>query len=770
MMLDRSDGEAKAGARSGRLASRVGVILSRRPFAWLRRYGLWAVLLLVLVALAYSLGRHLSLEALASRRAGLLAFAHAHRLRAIATYIGAYVAVVALSLPGALVMTLTGGFLFGLWQGTAAAIVACSIGAMIMFFVARSTLGAALRRRLHPDGLIANMEAEVRRHAFSYLLTLRLIPGLPFALVNLVAGFVRMRLGTYMSATILGVAPSTFIYASVGSGLGALFDQGVSVNMHVLLRPQVILPLCGLGVLATVPHLVRFLRRGRKVAKDSAKDKESVKDSGAPVATLSAPSDDAAGPRGRRTWRPSWPGGLSARLLMLTALFVMVAELFILAPSLAAFEDDWLAGRVHDAELAALAVKASPAGVVSNRIAGELLVGAGVKSVAVASDGVQRLLLRGPHMTRTPDLVDLRRRNFADWLAAPFITLGPGEPRMLRVVARPQFSEGDAIDIVVEEAPLKRDLTAYMLRLLGVSALVSVIAGVLVYLTLNAFLVRPMQRITRAMERFRARPEDPLARLKLSGRRDEIGRAEAELDRMQEDLKTALQSRARLAALGEAVAKINHDLRNMLSSAQLVTERLARSGDPGVSQALPRLERALDRAVGLAENVLAYGKTEEPEPQKLTLSLAGAAQAAADDAGLAPTGVALALEFGGDTTIYADPDQLHRILVNLFRNAREAIEAARPRAPIGLIRIAAETGASGVRLSIIDNGPGLPDRARARLFQAFAGSGRPGGAGLGLAIARELARAQGGDLELVQTGPEGALFALTLPPEPRPNL
>jgi signal transduction histidine kinase len=130
----------------------------------------------------------------------------------------------------------------------------------------------------------------------------------------------------------------------------------------------------------------------------------------------------------------------------------------------------------------------------------------------------------------------------------------------------------------------------------------------------------------------------------------------------------------------------------------------------------------------------------------------------------------LALEFGGDTTIYADPDQLHRILVNLFRNAREAIEAARPRAPIGLIRIAAETGASGVRLSIIDNGPGLPDRARARLFQAFAGSGRPGGAGLGLAIARELARAQGGDLELVQTGPEGALFALTLPPEPRPNL
>ncbi len=764
-MLNQSDGEAKAGPQSRRIASRVGVIFRHQPFAWLRRYGVWVASALVLITLAYSLSRHLSLETLASRRAGLRAFVQAHRLRAIATYIGAYVAVVSLSLPGALIMTLTGGFLFGLWQGTAAAIIACSIGAMIMFFVARSTVGAALRRRLHPDGLIANMEAEVRRHAFSYLLTLRLIPGLPFALVNLVAGFVRMRPGTYMIATVLGVAPSSFIYAGVGSGLGALFDQGERVDMHVLLRPQVILPLCGLGALATVPHLVRFWRRGRKAAKD----KGPAKDSGAPTAKPAAASGGRR-PVGGRIWRPSWPGGLSARLLMLTALFVMLAELFILAPSLAAFEDDWLAGRVHDAELAALAVKASPAGVVSNRIAGELLVGAGVKSVAVASDGVQRLLLRGPHMTRTPDLVDLRRRNLADWLAAPFITLGPGEPRMLRVVARPQFSEGDAIDIVVEEAPLKSDLTAYMLRLLGVSALVSVIAGVLVYLTLNAFLVRPMQRITRAMERFRARPEDPLARLKLSGRRDEIGRAEAELDRMQEDLRTALQSRARLAALGEAVAKINHDLRNMLSSAQLVTERLARSGDPGVNQALPRLERALDRAVRLAENVLAYGKTEEPEPQKLTLSLADAAQAAADDAGLGPTGVALALQFEADTTIYADPDQLHRILVNLFRNAREAIEAARPRAPVGLICLTAETGASGVRLSIIDNGPGLPDRARARLFQAFAGSGRPGGAGLGLAIARELARAQSGDLELVETGPEGARFDLTLPPEPRPSL
>jgi signal transduction histidine kinase len=457
-----------------------------------------------------------------------------------------------------------------------------------------------------------------------------------------------------------------------------------------------------------------------------------------------------------------WPGGLSARLLLLTAVFVMVAELIILPPSLAVFEESWLIGRIRDAELASLAVEVVPAGFrVSNHMTGELLEGAGVVSVAVSSGGVRRLLLQGPSMARTPELVDLRQPDTAQWLSAPLRTLTATEPRMLRVVARPQFRSGDFIEIVVPETPLKRDLTAYMLRVLGTSALISVIAGLIVYLALNAFLVRPMQRITLAIERFRARPEDPAARLKLSGRRDEIGRAENELDRMQEDLRAALQSRARLAALGEAVAKINHDLRNMLASAQLVTERLAGSGDPQVSQALPRLERALDRAVRLAQNVLVYGKTEEPAPHPVEIALGLAARSAAEDAGLSDEGVALACEFSAGLTVMADPDQLHRMLVNLLRNAREAIESS-GRAG-GRIRLIASVYDHGTSIRVADNGPGVPDRARERLFQPFAGSGRPDGAGLGLAITRELARAHGGDLTLIETGPQGATFELTLP-------
>jgi len=283
--------------------------------------------------------------------------------------------------------------------------------------------------------------------------------------------------------------------------------------------------------------------------------------------------------------------------------------------------------------------------------------------------------------------------------------------------------------------------------------------------------VRPMQRITKAMERFRADPEDPAASLRPSGRRDEIGQAEAELDRMQADLRAALSSRARLAALGEAVAKINHDLRNMLTSAQIASERLAQSGDPTVARALPRLERALDRAITLASNVLAYGKSDEAAPSLETLWLAPAVEAAAEDAGLTPDGVRLDLKVGGQARVLADPDQLHRILVNLLRNGREALSAQSDRSDPAVIQVSLDQSGGDSLVRLADNGPGVPERVRSRLFQPFAGSGREGGVGLGLAIARELAQAHGGDLTLVKSTPEGAVFDLRLAgaPEPAPR-
>lgn len=496
----------------------------------------------------------------------------------------------------------------------------------------------------------------------------------------------------------------------------------------------------------------------------------------APVTELAVAKAPHAAPAEsgiERTRRFFWPGGLSARLLLLTILFVSVAELLILAPSLASFEVQWLTDRVRRGEMASVTYDVAADRAVSERVRDQLRTGSGLVQLAFTTKDANnvrtRNLLFEPDAPVTPYRVDLAAfdRNFAEWLAAPFRTLLGGKDRMVLTEAPPRFrTDVESIEIVADDAELKNDMRAYLLRLLAVTLFIAVVAGGLVYVSLNLLLVKPMQRITLAMERFRADPEDPKSHIEPSGRRDEIGRAEAELDRMQADLRVALTSRARLAALGEAVAKINHDLRNMLTSAQIASERLALSGDPGVAQVLPRLERALDRAVGLASNVLAYGRSEEAVPNTVHVAVKAAMAAAAEDARLGG-GVRLRADLKASDRIIADPDQLHRILLNLLKNARQAIQGSPSHDGRGVIdvRLERRPGPNGgiSVLAISDNGPGLPERVVQNLFQPFAATGRSGGTGLGLAIARELAQGHGGDLALVANGPDGAVFELSLP-------
>ncbi|MBC6982503.1 HAMP domain-containing sensor histidine kinase [Caulobacter sp. 17J80-11] len=474
----------------------------------------------------------------------------------------------------------------------------------------------------------------------------------------------------------------------------------------------------------------------------------------------------------KRLWPPlkiRWPSGLHARLLLLASAFALVTAAMILLPSLAAYHERWLLDRVRSAEIASLAVEAAPNNEVAADLRGQLLQGAGVTAVAVQVEGARRLLSDVPRFNRPPVLVDLRRGRDAWWLVDPWLTLFGDRDRMIRVVAKPQFRSGEFVEVVAPARPLQQALGVYLLRSLLVSAALSLLAGGAVFTALTVFIVRPMKRITGSIERFRADPEDPSAAPEVSGRHDEIGILEEELVRMQEEVRQALRARARLAALGEAVAKINHDLRNMLTSAQMASDRLAASGDPAVAKALPRLERALDRALGLAQNVLNYGKSEEPASAPRALALAPAVEAAAEDAGLAPQGVRLEVEAPSDFRLEADPEQLHRILLNLMRNARQAIEALPEREGRGQVTVAAEVRSGDTVVRIADDGPGLPEKAREHLFQPFAGSATAGGAGLGLAISRELARSHGGDLVLVRTGPDGSVFEIRLPGALRAN-
>ncbi len=474
--------------------------------------------------------------------------------------------------------------------------------------------------------------------------------------------------------------------------------------------------------------------------------------------------------QGETARRLLWPGGLSARLLVLTAVFVLVAEFLILATSLATFEEGWLKDRIARAEIAILAYETAPEQVVTDTRKKQIQDRAGVIRVAFQKDGI-RAIYFGPPAYNTPYNVDLRRPSFLTWLTAPLLTLTSRPGSNVRVFGyTPTYPSPNYLEIVAPDAQLKQELVSYVTRLLWLTILISAGAGALVYLSLNFLLVRPMQRITLAMERFRADPDDPEAYIEPSGRRDEIGRAEVELNRMQADVSVALNSRSRLAALGEAVAKINHDLRNMLTSAQLASERLAMSADPSVASALPRLERALDRAAKLTTEVLAYGKSEEPTPTPSTISLKLALEAAAEDAGIERNGVTLVTNVKAGDRVMADPDHLHRILLNLLKNARQAVSGPDRRNP-GTVRVVLKRSDDDSIISIADDGPGVPARTLENLFQPFTGSGRPGGTGLGLAIARELAQAHGGNLVLKKTGPVGSTFEVTLPgaPEPAPT-
>ena len=458
-----------------------------------------------------------------------------------------------------------------------------------------------------------------------------------------------------------------------------------------------------------------------------------------------------------------WPGGLSARLLVLTVLFVLVAELLILAPSLATFEERWLSDRISRAELVIEAYNAAGVDLVTNTRRKNLQDRAGVIGLSYQKDGIKGIYFQQPAVMSTPYVVDLRRSNVLAWLAAPVRTLTSKPGSNVRVFGHTKgYAGANYLEIVAPDAPLKQELISYVQRLLWLSLLISIGTGALVYLSLNIFLVRPMQRITLAMERFRADPEDPHAHIEPSGRRDEVGRAEIELNRMQAEVTAAFASRSRLAALGEAVAKINHDLRNMLTSAQLAFERLSMSVDPSVASALPRLERALDRAARLTTEVLAYGKSAEPMPTPTMVDIRDVVEAAAEDAGLARNGVKLTTNLKPRDRVWADPDHLQRMLLNLLKNARQAVSGPDRRVP-GAIRLTLKQTEDEAVIAITDDGPGVPQKAMENLFQPFSGSARAGGTGLGLAIAQELARAHGGDLVLKRTGPTGSVFEITLP-------
>jgi signal transduction histidine kinase len=456
--------------------------------------------------------------------------------------------------------------------------------------------------------------------------------------------------------------------------------------------------------------------------------------------------------------------GLSAKLLVLTLSFVMIAEVLIYVPSVANFRLNWLSDRLSAAYTAALVFQTAPSGTVPETVARQILESIDAHAVALKT-GQQRRLLAASDVVRRPVTHDIDMRNMP-WHRAiieAFQTLVCVDADVMRVVG-PAPMGGEFVEMVLDEAPLRRAMVDFSIRILILSLIISAITASLVYLSLQWLLVRPMRRMTANMVAFRADPENPARIMAASDRMDEIGTAERELAAMQLDLATLLQQKNHLAALGLAVSKINHDLRNLLSSAQLFSERLAKISDPHVQRFAPKLMLSLERAIAFCQSTLSYGRVQEPPPDRRLISLELLADDVRETLGLdssAPVRWVTAIERG--LTVDADPDQLFRILLNLARNAMQALETRDAKDPgRDQIRVTGRREGAVVVIEVSDTGPGLSEKARAHLFEAFQGSTRTGSVGLGLAIVAELVRAHGGEIRLVE-GTIGATFRLSIP-------
>lgn len=457
--------------------------------------------------------------------------------------------------------------------------------------------------------------------------------------------------------------------------------------------------------------------------------------------------------------------GLSGKLLMLTILFVMLAQVLIYVPLIANFRLNWLTDRLAAAHTAALVLDAAPSGMVPDTLARQILGSVGARAVAMKMGTQRRLLAVSDMPPEVSHEIDMRDVSRYRAIVDAFETLLCSDGDAMRVVG-PAPMGGDFLEIILDEAPLRTAMLRFSRNILLISLLISGITAVLVYFALHYLLVRPMRRVTANIMAFRTDPENPVRVIAASGRRDEVGLAERELASMQSELASLLQQKSRLAALGLAVSKINHDLRNLLTSAQLFSEGLAHLPDPRVQRFAPKLMRALERAIAFCESTLSYGRAQEPPPDRKPVELEPIVEEVRDTLQLADTRIGWITAIERGLMVDADADQLLRVILNLARNAVQALETRAPNDPgRDQVRITGRREGAVVVIEISDTGPGFPDKAKAGLFQPFQSSARSGGTGLGLVIAGELVRAHGGDIALVE-GTIGATFRLTIPDRP----
>ncbi len=451
---------------------------------------------------------------------------------------------------------------------------------------------------------------------------------------------------------------------------------------------------------------------------------------------------------------------LSGRFLILTTIFVMLAEVLIFVPSIARYREDFLLNRLERAQIASLALLADD--MIDSELEAELLLNAGVFNVVLRRDELRQLVLSSPMPNEVSQTFDLREATALTLIRDAMSRLINTEDETIRVIGNPLRDGGLLIEVTLDTAELRVAMVDYGLRILVLSAVISIFTASLLFFAVRVLLVKPIKGVVGHMQSYSKAPEDARRIIQPTASVTELREAEDALQSLQTQLTQALKQKERLAQLGGAVARVSHDLRNILTSAQLFTDRIEMSEDPKVKRMAPKLVNSITRAVSLCESTLAFGRAEEPAPTLTLINLAQLVSDVLDSERLAigDADLSLSEDVPGSLMVRADPEQLYRVVSNLVRNARQAIiGTGNP----GEINVSAAVSDDSWCIDILDTGPGLPPKAVEHLFKPFQGGARKGGTGLGLAIAEELVRGHGGTLTLVKTDETGTSFRISLP-------
>lgn len=467
--------------------------------------------------------------------------------------------------------------------------------------------------------------------------------------------------------------------------------------------------------------------------------------------------------------RPAgWLSGLSGKLLWMIVLFIMLAEVLIFFPSIASMRIRWLDDKLNTAAAAAIVIDGLQPVELPRAVQKETLEATGTKAIVLRKDGTSRLLAMSEMPTSVDEQYDLTKVTPVSAICDALDTLIFGGNRMIRVYG-PVGDTATGVEVVMKDRALRNAMFVYARNVLLLSILISLFTATLVFFVINRILIRPIRNLTGSMQDFSADPENPQNVFVGEGGRDELAVAGRHLTAMQVELQKTLKQQKNLAALGLAVSKINHDMRNILASAQLMSDRLVDVDDPMVKSFAPKLLRTIDRAVGYTTEVLSYGQASESAPRRRRIRLNELTQDVRDMLAIDPaSGVEFVEQMSADLEVDGDSEQLFRVIHNLCRNALQALMMPGEPGTDGIKRITVSAQRVGSVVSIIvdDTGPGMPLKARQNLFTAFRGSARSGGTGLGLTIARELVLAHGGTIALVEKPAAGTQFRIEIPDRP----